>query len=115
MRSRRVVGSVAASLLVIGGTAGVALAAYPPVKGPAPKAKCSISTIIDRRVAMSCAAGKVRAGMPATFIVKKKVVARGRIARDGRFAARFTAPTLLTRGTNILFNVQGKTLFTVRV
>jgi hypothetical protein len=109
--------AAAASIVALWGAvlAGGALAAYPPHKGPLPKAKCAISTIVDRRVAMSCNAGTPRAGKPCSFVVDRSVVARGRVARNGRYSARFTTPTLLRRGTHILFVVQGKTLVSVRV
>ena len=112
---RRLAAVISITVICAAVSAGAALAAYPPKKGPPPRAKCSISTIVDRRVAMSCNAGAARAGKKCAFVVNKKVVARGTVAKDGHFSARFTAPTLLTRGTRILFVVDGKTLVSVRV
>jgi hypothetical protein len=106
--------TAAIGLLYLAQSAGSALAAYPPVK-PSPRATCFISTIVGRRVAVSCTAGKARAGKGCSLVIKKTVVARGRISRDGRYFARFTVGTLLTRGTKILFRIQGKPVVTLRV
>jgi hypothetical protein len=112
--SRLVVPAVVLSMFLTA-AAGTARAAYPPGPGPAPKAKCSISTIVNFRVAVSCNAGKALAGKPCSLKVGTKIVARGKVRKDGRYAARFTVSRLLTRGTKIVFAVGGKTAATIRV
>jgi hypothetical protein len=102
------------AVAVLGAASGSALAAYPPTKPP-PRATCSISTIVEHRVAVSCVAGKVRAGKSCSLVIKKSVVARGRVDKNGRYFARFAVKTLLTRGTRIVFVVQGATAATIRV
>ena len=104
---------VSGFLLAVG--TGPALAAYPPGGGSPPKAKCSISTIVNRRVAVSCNAGKRQVGKRCSLKIRATVVARGTVGKDGRYAARFTVRSLLTRGTRILFLVNGKTAATIRV
>ena len=94
---------------------GSARAAYPPGGGSAPKAKCSISTIVNRHVAVSCNAGKKLAGKRCSLKIRTRIVARGKVGKDGRYAARFSVPKLLTRGTKIVFLVDGKTAATMRV
>jgi hypothetical protein len=96
-------------------TASSTRAAYPPGGGTRPTAKCSISTIVNRRVAVSCNAGKRLAGRRCSLKIRASIVARGKVGKDGRYAARFTVPRLLTRGTKILFLVDGKTAATMRV
>jgi hypothetical protein len=112
---RRSAAAIAIASAAAAATAGSAFAAYPPIKPKPPRAKCSISTIVDRRVAMSCNAGKARAGKRCAIKVKKTIVARGRVAKNGRYSARFIVPKLLMRGTTILFMVEGKTVATLRV
>ena len=112
--SRLLIPAVVVSVFVAA-AAGTARAAYPPGPGPAPKAKCSISTIVNFRVAVSCNAGKAFAGKPCSLKVRTKIVARGKVGKDGRYATRFTVSTLLTRGTKIVFAVGGKTAATIRV
>jgi hypothetical protein len=102
------------AVVVLGAASGSALAAYPPTNPP-PKATCFISTIVERRVAVSCAAGRVRAGKSCSLMIKKNVVARGKIDKNGRWLARFVIKNLLTRGTTITFRVQGATAATIRV
>jgi hypothetical protein len=106
---------VAAGVLAAFLAAGMAQAAYPPGGGSAPKAKCSISTIVNRRVAVSCNASKAQVGKRCSLKVRTSIVARGKVGKDGRYAARFTVAKLLTRGTKIFFLVEGKTAATVRV
>ena len=115
MTRSRVLQLLAVLLVSATATAGSAFAAYPPIKGPAPKAKCSISTIVNRRVAVLCNAGAVRAGKPCAVRVKTVIVARGKVGKGGRYFTRFTVKTLLARGTRINFLVEGKTVATLRV
>jgi hypothetical protein len=82
---------------------------------PLPRATCTIGSILGRSVAVSCTAGLVRAGKPASLRVLQTIVARGKVAKNGKYAARFLAPKPLTRGTRIFFLVSGKTLTSVRV
>jgi hypothetical protein len=98
-------------------TVGSALGAYPPGpgKGSVPKAKCLISTIVGRRVAVLCNAGATRVGKRCSIRVRTVVVARGKVGKGGRYFARFTVKTLLARGTRINFVVEGKTVATLRV
>ena len=109
------IAATAISLLSLSTIAGSAHAAYPPGKPVPPRVRCAISTIVDRRVAVSCNAGKARAGKPCSIAVRKAIVARGKVGSDGRYFARFTLPSLLTRGTMIFFLVQGKTVATLCV
>ena len=110
--------AVACATAVLCALAGVtsALAAYPPGKPKpgVPRATCRISTIVDRRVAISCNAGRVRAGKLASIKIGNKVVARGKVAKTGRYFARFTLRTRLTRGTRIQFLVAGKIVASIR-
>ena len=109
------VAATAISLLSLSALAGSAIAAYPPGKPVPPRVRCAISTIVDRRVAVSCNAGRARAGKPCSITLRKTTVARGKVGRDGRYFTRFTVPSLLTRGTMIFFLVEGKTVATLRV
>jgi hypothetical protein len=115
MTRSRVLRLLVVLLVCAAATAGSAFAAYPPGKGPAPKAKCSISTIVNRRVAVLCNAGAVRAGKRCAVRVKTVVVARGKVGKGGRYFAQFTVKTLLARGTRINFLVEGKTVASLRV
>ncbi len=80
-----------------------------------PRVRCSIHSIIGRRVVMSCDAGKVRTGKRCAIAVRKTIVSSGKVGNDGRYFTRFTVPSLLTRGTIILFLVEGKPVATLRV
>ena len=104
---------VAAGLAVLA-FAGAALAAYPPVKPKPPRARCAISTIVDRRVAIVCNAGKARARKACAIRIGSKTVAHGVVGRDGGYVARFTLRSRLTRGTLIRFLVAGKIVATIR-
>jgi hypothetical protein len=95
--------------------AGVARAAYPPVPPKPPRARCSISTIVDRRVAIICNAGRVRARKPCAIRIGTQTVAHGVVGRTGLYVARFRLRRRLTRGTRIHFLVQGKLVATIRV
>ena len=88
--------------------------AYPPGKPPPPHARCSISTIVDRRVAISCNAGRARAGKPGAIRIGGTIVARGTVGKDGRYFARFKLRARLIRGTRIQFLVGGKVVATLR-
>jgi hypothetical protein len=110
----RLVCAALVAVAVLGVASGSALAAYPPTKPPV-KAKCFISTIVERRVAVSCTAPKANAGKSCSLVIKKTVVARGKLNKNGKWLARFFARTLLTRGTTITFLVQGATAATIRV
>ena len=112
MTVRRLV--VIAAALAVLAFAGAALAAYPPVKPRPPRARCAISTIVDRRVAIVCNAGKMRARRPCAIRIGLKTVAHGVVGRDGRYVARFTLRSRLTRGTLIRFLVAGKIVTTIR-
>jgi hypothetical protein len=116
-RLRRLL-AIGAAIAVLVAAAGVssAPAAYPPGKPKPglPRATCRICTIVDRRVAISCNAGRARAGKRASIQIGKKIVARGVVARNGRYLARFTLRTRLTRGTRIRFLVAGKVVATIR-
>jgi hypothetical protein len=105
---------VAVAVLAVLVFAGTALAAYPPVPPKPPRAKCAISTIINRRVAILCNAGRARAGKRASIKIGKLIVARGLVRRDGFYLARFTLRKRLTRGTMIRFLVAGRIVATVR-
>jgi hypothetical protein len=116
-RLRRLLALTGATvLLAVTAGVGSAHAAYPPKPKPKPlpRATCRISTIVDRRVAIACNAGRVRAGKLASIKIGKKIVARGRVAKNGRYLARFTLRTRLTRGTRIRFLVAGKIVATIR-
>jgi hypothetical protein len=104
----------AAALAVLAFATSSALAAYPPVKPKPPRARCAISTIVDRRVAIVCNAGKARARKPCAIRIGLKMVAHGVVGRDGRYIARFTLRSRLTRGTLIRFLVAGTVVATVR-
>jgi hypothetical protein len=110
--------AVGAAIAVLAAAAGVssALAAYPPGKPKPglPRATCRISTIVDRRVAISCNAGRARAGKRVAIQIGKKIVARGVVAKTGRYFGRFTLRTRLTRGTRIRILVAGKLVATIR-
>ena len=88
--------------------------AYPPVKRPPPRTTCRISTIVDRRVAISCSVGRARARKRYAVQIGRAIVARGTVARNGRIFARFTLRTRLTRGTRIRFLVAGRLVATIR-
>jgi hypothetical protein len=103
-----------ATVAVLGVASGSALAAYPPTNPPV-KGKCFISTIVERRVAVSCSAPKANAGKSCSLVIKKVVVARGKLNKNGKWLARFFARTLLTRGTTITFRVQGAAAAIIRV
>ena len=94
---------------------GSALAAYPPVPPKPPRARCAISTIVDRRVAIICNAGRVRARHRAAIRIGTTIVAHGIVARTGLYVARFRLRKRLTRGTLIRFLVDGKIVATIRV
>jgi hypothetical protein len=114
--SRLLVVVAAVSLLVAAAGAGSANAAYPPKPKPKPlpRVTCRISTIVDRRVAIACNAGRVRAGKRASVQIGKKIVARGIIPKTGRYLARFTLRNRLTRGTRIRVLMAGKLVATIR-
>ena len=80
-----------------------------------PRVRCLIYSIVGRHVVMSCNAGKVRAGKRCAIAVRKTIVARGRVGKDGRYFARFMVPSRLTRGTMIFFLVEGKQVASLRV
>lgn len=105
--------AVAATLAAAVGT-GTAFAAYPPVPPKPPRARCSISTIVDRRVAILCNAGRVRARKPCSIRIGTRIVAHGLVAKTGLYLARFTLRKRLTRGTLIRFFVAGKIVATIR-
>jgi hypothetical protein len=112
--SLRLACAAVVAFVVAGAASGSALAAYPPRK-PTVQAKCFISTIVERRVAVSCAAGKGNAGKSCSLLIKKNIVARGKLDKNGKWLARFFARTRLTRGTTITFRVQGATAATIRI
>ena len=80
-----------------------------------PRVRCSIGSIVGRNIAVSCNAGKSRAGRRWAILVRKTIVARGKVGKGGRYSTRFTVQTLLARGTKINFLVEGKTVATLRV
>ena len=80
-----------------------------------PRVRCSIGSIVGRSVAVSCNAGKSRAGKRWAILVRKTIVARGKVGKGGLYSTRFTVQTLLARGTKINFLVDGKTVATLRV
>jgi hypothetical protein len=88
--------------------------AYPPVPPKPPRAKCAISTIVDRRVAIICNAGRLRARHRAAIRIRKTIVARGVVGTTGVYVARFRLRQRLTRGTQIQFLVDGKVVARVR-
>jgi hypothetical protein len=116
MSSRRVriLLVVAAAIVAIAAAARVALAAYPPVPPRPPRARCRISTIVDRRIAIICNAGQARARKRCAIQIGTKVVVRGVVRRNGLYVARFTLRTRLTRGTRIRFLVEGKVVAALR-
>ena len=101
------------AVAVLGAATGSALAAYPPTKPPV-KAKCFISTIVERRVAVSCAAPKASAGKSCSLVIKKTVVARGKLNKNGKWFARFFARPA-DPWHDDTFLVQGATAATIRV
>lgn len=88
--------------------------AYPPVPPKPPRAKCAISTIVDRRVAIICNAGKVRARKRCSIRIGARIVAHGVVGRNGLYVARFRLRSRLVRGTRIRFVVAGKVVATIR-
>jgi len=100
--------------LVAAAGASSALAAYPPVPPKPPRAKCAISTIVDRRVSIICNAGQTRWRHRAAIRIGTTIVAHGTVGRTGLYVARFTLRKRLTRGTLIRFLVDGKILTTIR-
>jgi hypothetical protein len=110
---------VAAICMVV--AAGVAVparaapAVYPPVPPKPPRAHCSISTIVNRHIAILCNAGKARARQRAAIKIGTKIVAHGVVGRNGLYLARFTLRKRLVRGTRIQFLVAGKVVTTIRV
>ena len=114
-RRRRRLLAATSVFVVLGGVTATAAFAYPPPKLPPPQARCLLSTIVGRRVAIICNAGVRRAGKRCSIAVARRTVARGRIGKNGVYSTRFIVPTLLTRGTKIFFLVEGTTLASVRV
>jgi hypothetical protein len=114
MTARRLV-VVAVALTVFAFATDAALAAYPPVPPKPPRARCSISTIVDRRVAILCNAGRARARKRASIKIGTRIVAHGVVSRNGLYLARFTLRKRLIRGTRIQFLVAGKVVATIRV
>ena len=92
-----------------------ALAAYPPLPPKPPRARCSISTIVDRRIAILCNAGKARARRRAAIKIGTRIVAHGLVGRNGLYLARFTLRKRLVRGTRIQCLVERKIVATSRV
>jgi hypothetical protein len=82
---------------------------------PATRVACSVGSIVGRRIAVSCTAGTVRAGKSCSLKVRKTIVSRGTVGKNGKYSARFNVATPLTRGTRIFFLVGGKTLTSVSV
>ena len=115
-RPRQLMVAVIASA-ALAATVGVssALAAYPPVPPKPPRARCAISTIVDRRVSIICNAGRVRWRHRAAIQIGKAIVARGIVGKTGLYVARFTLRRRLVRGTLIRFLVDGKVVTIVRV
>jgi hypothetical protein len=105
---------VTACALAFAAAADDALAAYPPVPPKPPRARCSISTIVDRRVAIICNAGRARSRKPCSIRIGSRIVAHGLVSRNGLYVARFTLRSRLTRGTLIRFLVAGKVVATIR-
>jgi hypothetical protein len=105
---------VAACATAFAVAVGSAHAAYPPIPPKPPRAKCAISTIVDRRVSILCNAGRVRARHRAAIRIGKTIVAHGLVRRDGFYLARFRLKKRLTRGTLIRFLVDGKIVATIR-
>jgi hypothetical protein len=105
---------VAVTVVGVLAFAGAAGAAYPPIPPKPPRAKCAISTIVDRRVSILCNAGRVRARHRAAIRIGKTIVAHGLVRRDGFYLARFRLKKRLTRGTMIRFLVDGKIVATIR-
>ena len=114
---RTLLAAIAISVLCAAASAGPSFAAstaYPPVRPPPPRTTCRISTIVDRRVAISCSVGRVRARKRYAVQIGRAIVARGTVATNGRIFARFTLRTRLTRGTRIRFLVAGRLVATIR-
>lgn len=114
---RTLLAAIAISVLCAVAPAGPSFAAptaYPPVKRPPPRTTCRISTIVNRRVAISCSVGLARARKHYAVQIGRTTVARGLVAANGRFLARFTLKTRLTRGTRIRFLVAGRLVATIR-
>jgi hypothetical protein len=99
----------------LGVPADAAPTAYPPVPPKPPRARCAISTIVDRRVSIICNAGRVRARHRAAIQIGKTMVARGTVPKTGVYVARVTLRKRLTRGTLIRFLVDAKIVATIRV
>jgi len=118
MHSRRsrllLLAAAAAATLAAALWAGSALGAYPPVPPRPPRARCRISTIVDRRIAIICNAGLARARKHCSIQIGSRTVVRGVVGRNGLYIARFLLRTRLTRGTLIRFLVGGKVVATVR-
>jgi hypothetical protein len=112
--SRLLATAVAAAALAAAFGAGSALAAYPPIPPKPPRAKCAISTIVDRRVSIICNAGRLRARHRAAIRIGTTIVARGLVGKTGLYVARFRLRKRLTRGTLIRFLVDGKIVATIR-
>jgi hypothetical protein len=104
----------ALSMLAALCAAEVARAAYPPVPPKPPRAKCAISTIVDRRVAIICNAGRPRARHRAAIRIGTTIVSHGVVGKTGLYVARFRLRKRLTRGTLIRFLVDGKIVATIR-
>jgi hypothetical protein len=116
MSARRLLAAAAVgAVLVAAAGVGAALAAYPPVPPKPPRARCSISTIVDRRVAILCNAGRARARKRASIKIGTRIIAHGIVGRNGLYLARFTLRKRLIRGTRIQFLVEGKVVATIRV
>ena len=84
------------------------------MRPPPPRTTCRISTTVDRRVAISCSVGRVRARKRYAVQIGRAIVARGTVATNGRIFARFTLRTRLTRGTRIRYLVAGRLVATIR-
>ena len=69
---------------------------------PPPRTTCRISTIVDRRVAISCSVGRVRARKRYAVQIGRAIVARGTVATNGRIFARRTLRSRLTPGRGSL-------------
>jgi hypothetical protein len=113
--SRRLLVAAAAAVMLAAAVAvRPAVAAYPPVPPKPPRARCAISTIVDRRVSIICNAGRLRARHRAAIRIGKTIVARGVVGRTGLYVARFRLRRRLVRGTLIRFLVDGKIVATIR-
>ena len=100
--------------VALAGSAFAAPTAYPPVPPRPPRARCAISTIVDRRVAIICNAGRLRAHHRAAIRIGNTIVAHGFVGATGLYVARFTLRTRLVRGTLIRFLVLGRIVATLR-